>query len=215
MRTLRVSLAGTVILGLLASLSVAVVAQDEEPAPVTYVTGTVVEQYSHDEQVGEQVMELDEDGPRFVRGYEVFRPDMSGGGDLLEQHVDWSDPRLPTKHWVLLDYAAIFTEEPAGAMNVVTSHLLEDADGSWRGTGRAVEDADARFSQYVLTGEGAYEGLYALLQGTPGMDAHGPWDHSYEGYIFEGTLPPLRDPVEPVTTEGMQTFPYPTEPPAE
>ncbi len=93
--------------------------------------------------------------------------------------------------------------------------LLEGADGSWRGTGRAVEDADDRFSQYALVGEGAYEGLYALIRGTPGMDTHGPWDHSYEGYIFEGELPLFPDSVEPITTGGMQTFPFPAEPPVE
>jgi hypothetical protein len=211
MRTLRRSLAVTATLSLLASLPGASLAQEEEPAPVTVVTGTVVEQFDHIEQEGWD--ERQEGGPRYVRGYEV----VSGRGIVIEQDVDWSDPRLPRKHWVSLAYTIVYEppEGGEGAMVVSTSHLLEGADGSWRGTGRAVEDADDRFSQYALVGEGAYEGLYALIRGTPGMDTHGPWDHSYDGYIFEGELPLFPDPVEPVTTGGMQTFPFPAEPPVE
>ena len=41
MRTSWLSLVGSVILVLLGGSSVAVVAQDEEPAPITFVTGTV------------------------------------------------------------------------------------------------------------------------------------------------------------------------------
>ncbi len=208
MRTLRMSLVGTVILGLLASLSLAVVAQDEEPAPFTFVTGTIVEQFGYTEgaRVGEDEMgpgtheQREEDGVLYERGV------------IIEQEVDWSDPRLPTTHWLRLDLAIHGMDERDGlVMTVGTSHLLEGAEGSWRGTGRVIEDADGRLSQYVLSGEGDYESLYALLQGTPGMDAHGPLDYSYEGFIFEGQLPPFPDPVEPATWEGFQMFPFPAE----
>jgi hypothetical protein len=68
MRTLRVSLAGTVILGLLASLSLLAVAQtaDEPESPTaTYVTGVAVSERE--------------------------------GGDYSEWEMDWSDPRLPSR----------------------------------------------------------------------------------------------------------------------
>jgi hypothetical protein len=205
MRTLRMSLAGSVILGLLASLSLVVVAQEGEPAPVTFVTGTVVEQFLHDE--------LWEDDPEqffasTVRGYDIER-DLGGG--LIEQQVDWSDPRLPAKHWLTGNYHWIgeANEGPDGAITTAISHLLEGPEGRWVGTGRFVEDADEQFGFYVLTGEGAYGGLYALLRGAPGMDQHGPYDLAYEGYIFEGDLLPFPDAPVPVTTEGMQVFPFP------
>jgi len=208
MRTLRMSLLGTVILGLLAIPSVTVLAQEEEPAPFAPVTGTVVEQSGYTsgarasaEEVGPGThAQWEEDGVLYEQGH------------LYEQRVSWSDPRLPAEHWVRMGLAGFGSDDPAtGVMTVQTSHLLEGADGSWRGNGRVIEDADGRSSHYVLTGEGAYEGLYALLQGTPGVDAHGPLDYSYEGYIFEGELPPFPDPVEPATWEGFQMFPFPTE----
>ena len=208
MRTLRLSLAGTVILALLGGLGGVVVAQEEESAPFAPVTGTVVEQSGYTsgarasaEEVGPGThAQWEEDGVLYEQGH------------LYEQRVSWSDPRLPAEHWVRMGLAGFGSDDPAtGVMTVQTSHLLEGADGSWRGNGRVIEDADGRSSHYVLTGEGAYEGLYALLQGTPGVDAHGPLDYSYEGYIFEGELLPFPDPVEPATWEGFQMFPFPTE----
>ncbi len=76
----------------------------------------------------------------------------------------------------------------------------EPAAGGWRRPldrqiGRAIETAADRYGYYELTGEGAYAGLHALLRGTPGMDADGPWDEDYEGLILEGELP--RSPTQP------------------
>ena len=92
-------------------------------------------------------------------------------------------------------------------MNLASKILLEDEQGRWRGTGRSVMDADEKYSLYVLTGEGAYDGLSALLRGVAPDDeeagllhAHAPWDMAYEGYIFEAELTPL--PSEPVPTGG-------------
>jgi hypothetical protein len=80
-------------------------------------------------------------------------------------------------------------------MVVEMNVLLDGAEGSWHGTGRAIEqgagtDPDRRHSTYVLEGEGAYEGMHALLRGVPGHDANGPWDEQYEGWIIEGPVPP-------------------------
>jgi len=51
--------------------------------------------------------------------------------------------------------------------------------------------------------------LSALLRGKPGVDAHGPWDLQYEGWIFEGRLAPFPQPAEPVSGESfaMRTAP--------
>jgi len=195
MRMLRLSLAGTVILALLGGLSAITLAQDAEPAPITFVTGTVVEQIHHFE--GEQGADVP---PQAVRGYEIT----SRGVGVIEQLVDWSDPRLPSRHWINLNYTLVMKspEDLEGAMAVTTSNLLEGLEGSWRGTGRAVEDDGDRYGFYELTGEGVYEGLWAWLRATPGMDVHGPWDQSYEGYIFEADPLLFPEAPVPVTTEG-------------
>ena len=92
---------------------------------------------------------------------------------------------------------------------------MEDEVGSWNGSGRFVK-ADAgedQYGFYVLEGEGAYEGLYALLHGTAEVLAHGPYELTYEGHIFEAE--PLSQPGTPVpvTSEGMLTYSadWPTE----
>ena len=203
MHTSRLSLAGAIILMLVGGLSAAAVAQDESPAPVTFVTGTVVEQYDHP-----GANDIYEGPPEDVRGWLVGAERYG----VIEQVIEWSDPRLPPQHWMNMNLAFIFDPReaqgpPEGAMAVTTSNLLEGPEGSWRGTGRAVEGLDDRYSLYELTGEGAYDGLWAVLRMTPGADASGPLDQSYEGYIFEAD--PMVFPAQPesVTTEGMQTYP--------
>jgi hypothetical protein len=213
MRTLQVSLAGAVILALLGGLGGAVVAQDEEPTPVTFVTGTVAEAYGYD------VYREEEGDPSSydIRGYEV----MTELGGPMRQVVEWSDPRLPPDLWLTLGYTLISTGEDEfdGAMNAAWQSLLEDEQGRWRGTGRTVQGGpDEKYSLYVLTGEGAYEGLSALLQGTTPDDveasllhAHAPWDMAYEGYIFETELTPFPDVPVPLMAEAVQIWPVPTE----
>jgi hypothetical protein len=211
MRTLRLSLAGTVILTLLGGLSVAVVAQDEEPTPITFVTGTVAEVYGYDvdDEAEGDLSSHD------IRGYEV----MTQSGGPLRQVVEWSDPRLPTDLWLAVGYTLIAIEVGIdGAMNAAWQSLLEDQEGRWRGTGRSVQGADQKYSLYVLTGEGAYDGLSVLLRGTIPDDeeagllhAHAPWDMAYEGYIFEAELSPLPDAPAPLTTGAFQLWPVPNE----
>ena len=200
MRTLRLSVEGTIILALLGGQSFAVVAQDEEPTPIALVTGAVTEVYPYEfTEEDDGGLSLDD-----IRGYEV----VTQTSGPMRQVVEWSDPRLPTDLWLSLGYTRILQgegqPEPVGAMNIAWQSLLEDEQGRWRGTGRSVLDADEKYSLYVLTGEGAYDGLSALLRGVAPDDeeagllhAHAPWDMAYEGYIFEAELTPMPDPVEP------------------
>ena len=178
-------------------------AQEDEPAPVAFVTGTVVEQFDHP-----GASDLKEGPPDSVGGW-LVSPESYG---LIEQVIEWSDPRLPARHWMNLDltFALKPSEEPVapeGALTVTTSNLLEGPGGSWRGTGRAIEDGEDRYSLHEFTGDGAYEGLWAVLRATPGMAAPGPWDHSYEGYVFEAEPMAFPEPPEPVDTKGVRTFP--------
>ena len=101
-----------------------------------------------------------------------------------EETVEWSDPRLPPTlrvngAWYVYGEVPEGLEElgpealtDMGVMVTEMNVLLYGPEGSWRGTGRALEwspdpDPDRHYSYYVLTGEGAYEGMHALLRGAP------------------------------------------------
>jgi hypothetical protein len=172
----------------------------EEPAPVTFITGTVAEAYTYDaDSGGRDTFSYDS------RGYEVAGASL----DLMRQVVEWSDPRLPPDLWLTLDHTLIRTGADGldGAIDTASRSLLEDEEGRWRGTGRLVMDTDERYSFYVLTGEGAYEGLSALLHGVTPADAQGFWDLAYGGYILEAELTPFPDEPVPVTTGAIQMYP--------
>ena len=202
MRTPCIAIVALLLVG-----STGAIAAQEEPAPVTSVTGTVLEVYGH--TFSEANL------PSDVRGYEVTVGTSQPA--LMRQVVEWSDPRLPSDLWLTLDYTLIWKPSDVldGAMNTVSRSLLEDEQGRWRGTGRWVNGGGERFSFYVLIGEGAYEGLYALLHGVTPADAEGPWDLAYEGYIFEAEMLPFPDEPVPDMTEGQQLYPFPTGPPDE
>lgn len=195
MRAARPTLTGALIAALLIIPPTAALGQAEEPASSTYVTGTAVEQWGYG-----GAESVSEEG-------DVMRE----AGHIYQQRVEWSDPRLPAEHWVRMDLGIYEESAPDGVMTMQTSHLLTDSEGTWRGAGRAFETEDDRYSYYELVGERAYEGLHALLRGTPGRDAHGPWDLEYEGWIIEGPLTPFPRSAEPSTDEGftMRAAPNP------
>jgi hypothetical protein len=180
----------------------AAVAQ-QAPDPVTFVRGAVVEVYAHEAYTGAREGSRDD-----IRGYLVE----SAGAGLTRQVVEWDDPRLPTDLWLTRDFTVVFkpTDDPDAVSNHAWSVLLQDAEGRWRGTGRSVSDADGSHSLYALAGEGAYEGLSAILRGVP---ADGltwlPEDMAYSGYIFEAELTPFPDDPIPVSTGAWRVYPPP------
>ena len=87
-------------------------------------------------------------------------------------------------------------------MTAGTTHLT-NADGWWHSSGYNNVYSDGDNSTYtdVLIGEGAYEGLTALMESD--FDELNPvcaWD--VHGYIIEGQLPPMPEPEPP--TNGDQ-----------
>jgi len=184
MRTIAIAAITTL---LLLGASVGVAAQmNTEEIPAVFVTGTVVDDTATEDE----------------------------GTVVYEQTVEWSDPRLPSTlrvngAWYVYGEVPEGLEEAGpealvdmGVMVTEMNVLLDGAQGSWHGSGRALEwspdpDPDRHYSYYVLTGEGAYEGMHVLLRGAPDHDANGPWDEEYEGWIIESALPPLPEaPVE-------------------
>jgi hypothetical protein len=197
------------ISGLVLSVGLATTAAaQEEPAPIVHVTGTVIEAYTYD---ADEVISGGREGFAYdLRGYQV-----SGGSKGVIRHVvEWSDPRLPQDLWVASDATTIWSMSAGGGGHLAIAALLEDEHGRWEGTGRWVMSNEPT-SFYALTGEGAYQGLHALLRGVAHEDPRaffsGLGDLAYEGYIFEAELAPFPDVPEPVTTEAFREWPPPEE----
>ena len=175
MRTLRLSLVGTVMLVLLGGPGSVVMAQEDTDGPlVTHVTGTIIDTF-YDDSTAEIT-------------YAPGDVTHATGATYVETN-EWSDPRLPAEKRLILD----FTTYPDGGgrfMVTRTSIRLDGPDGAWVGTGVGLVYPDGTSEgQDVLVGEGAYEGLTAVLHCGP--------DPGCDGYIFEGQMPTQPDPVEP------------------
>lgn len=182
MRRFRLSLAGTVILALLAGPAGIVSAQDEA-VTATYVTGEVV-----------GYMPLRQGDTSTDDGLWML------SDDQYELAIAWSDPRLPSlKHGRENQYRyhkgdGLWPQALAGTIR------FESPDGAWVGTAHGMADDDAERGRQMtkvmlLDGEGAYDGLHAIIIVTID-EAVTPFP-SYEGFIFERDLPSLPDPVEP------------------
>jgi hypothetical protein len=179
MRTLRLALAGTITLALLGGVGGAGIAQHDEELPGTTVTpftglrmnelgDPTTEEWSEEGSIGRS------------RGYE------------LRENVEWSDQRLPAEKLNVINYDIHDLEAWEDAAIAGTT-LLEGPDGYWSGEWTAL-CKDGCHGMHVITGHGAYEGLFAVFRGFPPED-EGLW--AYEGLIFEGSMPPMPDPVEP------------------
>jgi hypothetical protein len=185
MRTLRLSLAGTVILALLGGLGGVATAQvDAEHGPATPFTGAV---QSTTVDTSEEVWSVEGD----IGHARIFK---------THEIVEWSDPRLPTDKLNVLNFDMYdigeFRQTPiSGTM------LLEDQDGYWTGTFTSFCDADGEcHGMNVLTGHGDHEGLFAVFRASPPRDPETE-EHLvlYEGLIFEGEMPPMPDAIEPAS----------------
>jgi hypothetical protein len=177
MRALRPSLAGTVILALLGGLGGVVLGQDEVPLTATRITGTVVDK-DWDDSEGEYT--TDEHGVDQLRGL------------LVHETWEWSDERLPAAKTGVWNNNGYWIGEGDGVLAWTGTNRLDGPDGSWIGTATGMYEpgTGSSFGLDVYVGEGAYEGLTLILQ---------CGDRTCEGYILEGELPPMPEPVEPPT----------------
>lgn len=137
-------------------------------------------------------------------------PPFTDTGGVYERDVTWSDPRLPSlmriaENWAF--YPAQDREGFGGAMQYLQQIRLDGPDGSWTGPGYALveETPDEHYPQtqlMILEGEGAYEGLSAMLRATydepPAAGEIPTWD----GYIFEGPLTAMPETPEPAPLGG-------------
>ena len=178
MRDLRLALVGTVTLALLCGLGGTVMAEAGEDGPtLTPVTGTQT-------------------------SFTVVTPPVSETSDFMtyrgvqfERTIEWSDPRLPSLLLsnVNTNWHAV-GEDDVGQF--AQTHRLVGEDGDWVGTEYGFVGPESSLGLQVYTGEGAYEGLSAMLAGTDVVDADGNKNTIWNGYIFASELPPMPDPVE-------------------
>jgi hypothetical protein len=187
-RTAPGIIAAVILVGSIASVG----AEDgERPPAASHVRGTIVESFGT--------------VPESVEGAGADRLVM-----LAERQVEWTDERLPSRVLVrtLMDTREGWHPEGTVWPSISThAYRLDDAVGAWVGTGHGfgaspeempTESFGVMEAELImLSGEGAYEGLSAVLLLT--MDAT-DWmagDHVLEGYIYDGPPPPLPPPLEP------------------
>ena len=180
MPALRLSFAGAVTLTLSVGIA-GVVAQDESGA--TEPDGSALLSFSM---------------PYLNRVIESPRVEFGEGrilhrGEVLEQPIDSGDPRLSGTLGISLDWD---THADSSGIVAVGAVHIDNEDGAWQGTslGYSRPGWSRRHHQYNLTGEGAYEGLSAILflidDGT---------GFAVEGIVFPGELPPI--PEYPASAE--------------
>ena len=180
MRAVRLILATTFSVALLAVVSTTGVAQSEDSPLVVPVTGELTGMAS----VAGADHTSDRVGP--AKEYRHFEYDWT---------IDWSDPRLP----VHLRSRQNANQYPPSDVNAPTRpevrrFAVADDAGAWVGTATVVMDEDGVISgQMVLEGTGVNDGLVAILGVNADPGAYTEWD----GFLVQGELPPLPEPPMP------------------
>ena len=175
------------ILVLLGALTGAVVAlEDEVSDPTAIVTGSMLSVTTDTSD-----LEFSEEGVADEPGWVGH-----GRGFMTNQVAEWSDPRLPSE---IRSFGNFEAYGPAGYA-VSSMWLLKGPDGYWEGPWTGFCDPeDHCHGMVVLTGHGAYEGLYAVLAARPDEDSSGTSSQLVEGAIYLRAMPPPPEPLEPTT----------------
>ncbi len=113
---------------------------------------------------------------------------MEHRGVVQDYDVVSSDPRLSGQLSLRLGYDTIFGVPGTSAFAGIGR--IENDEGAWEGPSRGVgyPDTNDTYTQVVLTGSGAYEGLTAVLDTN---NATNQLVYEFEGSIFPGALPAL------------------------
>lgn len=185
--TLRPALAGMVVSALLIGPHGAVLAQDPELATWARLTGTALEETWSGDEAGDPTH-------RWYGSVEYIP------ATRASYSVDWSDPRLPTSMRIQQD-AALHHGDMTSYDDWMWVHAmtarLDGPDGYWTGSGHGVIGSDGRQGHLVLTGRGGYAGLSALLDVEWTASDVEPDVIEFAGWLLEGPLPSMPDPLEP------------------
>ena len=186
MRTLRLSLVGTVIVALLGGLSGAAMAQDEA-APL--------------DPMRPGVFTLTPVGDALKEGEWVYTPRPYDSADFLGiewvSQVEASDPRISGtwrevyafRGWEAPDDIGL-PFSPSVSSGAVR---IDNEDGAWVGTWDSFGSAFRGSELIQLQGEGAYEGLTAVMLTGGDFTAE---DETHDGVIIRGVPPDQPAPVE-------------------
>jgi hypothetical protein len=176
MRTLRLSLVGTVMLALLGGLGGAVVAQEEETWTADWLAAVDEDVFTD----GDCTMVVD--AARRVSGPGGLGYEVTSLPFICE--VTFSDPRLSGTQTTLWNERC-FVE--GGCTNWGTMEIV-GSDGTWSGWFTGTEDPQGVTNLYiVLAGSGAYDGLTNIRHASG--DFWQPLTQS--GVIYEGAPPPM------------------------
>ena len=190
---MRTAFATIIVVALMVASAVGVAGQDEDETPTaTYVRGVIVDAF------GEPPESIAADGVDRLRL-------------LDEREVEWSDARLPSRMVTRTLLDGRVGRHPDGEFSptvMAVSYRLEGPDGAWTGTGRgfdlnpfpdpeAAEDRLMSTGMVVLSGEGDYAGLSAVLVQNVSWAELFEGRFTFEGYVFEGEPPPFPEPIEP------------------
>lgn len=173
-----------------------------QPTTTVAQTTTTVAQPAAVAQPPVEVSMCNMPGPEIEHGTEenvvVSLPD---GEMTIQQRRDqtWTpilssvtDPRLSgtVYHTSNADVYTLPGNE-AGPDFAVATVRIENDEGAWQGSlvQLAFPDGTEYVSPMVMTGEGAYEGLTAIV-----ANVDPPDDCTMEGYIIDGTIPPAPEP---------------------
>jgi hypothetical protein len=180
MRTLRLSLAGTLILALLGGLSVAVVAQSEEASTPTVVTGNEVCTVVQNATVIENTAEVVRDR-----------------GQVTECETATSDPRVSGTYTNVANWDFYWALDEAFLWGTT---VLEGPTGGWDCSYAGTSDptgANDGLVFLVCPGTGEYDGLTYVYQHVwdSGTADFGDGTDVF-GLIFEGPSPVTLEAVE-------------------
>ncbi len=169
MRALRLAMVGAVSLMLVGSLGAAAQSEAVEPCHP---------RHGHRSVWDDSQMEFTSEG------------DVNyGRGMLITETYEWSDPRLPAVKHSIMNFNSYAGEGGDRGIMGQTTIRLEGPDGAWTGGATTMQYVDGRGVGWdTYFGEGAYEGLVAVLQCT---------SEGCEGQDLRRRATPLPDPVEP------------------
>ena len=175
MKGLRTTLVSIIAVGLLAGSASVVTAQEGERAAPVEVTGTV----------GDESTELCHDGDRQARDGYIHEY----GYTCTEASWTMSDPRL--EGTVTTKFSVDFYSGDLADLSIGVSAIsIQNDEGVWRQRpelgGIFPWGTESKQNFTILDGEGAYEGLIAVLERGDGPDG-------IRGFIFDGEFPPPPD----------------------
>ena len=192
---LRNTLTSAMTIGLLATSATVVAAQTEESPSGTFFSGTV--SFEELESTG---------GWQFGMLPDALCPN-GEPANLVVNDVEYgmlvetTDPRISGVMDAAISSLSCVEDDWFTASTFAAEYRLTNDEGSWTGDGvgyiaRELDFGDPRSAGFMhrFTGEGAYEGLTAImLRQRNQFNEDGPPTHQVNGVIVAGDLPPASD----------------------